>query len=116
RRARSRRDRRRRPRPRTRPAGSRSSPPVTPHEPLTVWPVRGLAEVQDGDDLAALLVDGLAANGLALRDGDVLVVSSKIVSKALGLVRAGASRAAALADQSAREVARRVGPAGHTAV
>ena len=89
---------------------------ATPVEPLSVWPVRGLAEVQAGDDLAALLVDGLAAGGLALRDGDVLVVSSKVVSKALGLTRPGSSRADAVAEQTVREVARRVGAAGDTVV
>jgi coenzyme F420-0:L-glutamate ligase len=46
---------------------------------LTVLPVRGLPEVAVGDDLAALIL-GVAD----LADGDVLVVSQKVVSKAEG--------------------------------
>ena len=45
--------------------------------------LRPLPEVRPGDDLAALLLD--AADGL--RDGDVLVVAHKVVSKAEGRMR-----------------------------
>jgi coenzyme F420-0:L-glutamate ligase/coenzyme F420-1:gamma-L-glutamate ligase len=45
--------------------------------------LRPLPEVRPGDDLAALLLD--AADGL--RDGDVLVVAHKVVSKAEGRLR-----------------------------
>ena len=88
----------------------------TGREPVTVWPVGDLPEVRAGDDLAALLVNGLAANGLALRDGDVLVVSSKVISKALDLTRAGTSRADAVAEQTHREVARRRGALADTVI
>jgi coenzyme F420-0:L-glutamate ligase/coenzyme F420-1:gamma-L-glutamate ligase len=74
---------------------------------IGIWPLSGIPEVRPGDDLAVLLAEGLAASGLALRDGDVLVVSSKVVSKALGLVRAGTTRADAVTEQTVREVARR---------
>jgi coenzyme F420-0:L-glutamate ligase/coenzyme F420-1:gamma-L-glutamate ligase len=37
-----------------------------------------------GDDLAAIIADVLAADGLALADGDVVVLAQKIVSKAEG--------------------------------
>lgn len=48
----------------------------------------GMPLVQPGDDLAALIRAALARAGLALEDGDVLVVAQKIVSKAEGrLVR-----------------------------
>jgi coenzyme F420-0:L-glutamate ligase/coenzyme F420-1:gamma-L-glutamate ligase len=40
--------------------------------------------VQPGDDLARLVLDGLAASRETLRDGDVLVLAQKIVSKAEG--------------------------------
>ena len=43
----------------------------------------GLPMVQAGDDLARLLGDALAAHALP-RDGDVLVIAQKIVSKAEG--------------------------------
>jgi coenzyme F420-0:L-glutamate ligase/coenzyme F420-1:gamma-L-glutamate ligase len=46
---------------------------------LTVVPVTGMAEIRAGDDLA-----GLIANHARLVDGDVVVVTQKIVSKAEG--------------------------------
>ena len=42
----------------------------------------GFPLVQPGDDLAQLIIDALADNGLALQAGDVLVIAQKIVSKA----------------------------------
>lgn len=68
---------------------------------LEVTAPDGLPEVRPGDDLAALvlpLVD--------LADGDVLVVTSKVVSKAEGRVRDG-DRESALAEETDRVVARR---------
>jgi coenzyme F420-0:L-glutamate ligase/coenzyme F420-1:gamma-L-glutamate ligase len=64
--------------------------------PLQVLPVTGLGEVAAGDDLAALLAG--AAPWLA--DGDVVVVTSKVVSKAEGRLLA------VPADPEGREVAR----------
>jgi coenzyme F420-0:L-glutamate ligase/coenzyme F420-1:gamma-L-glutamate ligase len=61
----------------------------------------GVPEVRAGDDLAALL---LAQVGL--EDGDVVVVTSKVVSKAEGRVRPG-TREEALPGETARVVARR---------
>jgi coenzyme F420-0:L-glutamate ligase / coenzyme F420-1:gamma-L-glutamate ligase len=49
---------------------------------LQLFPVAGLPIVQPGDDLAALLADALRP--LQPAQGDVLVVTSKIVSKAEG--------------------------------
>jgi coenzyme F420-0:L-glutamate ligase / coenzyme F420-1:gamma-L-glutamate ligase len=69
---------------------------------ITVAPVGGLPEVAAGDDLAALI--GRAVPDL--RDGDILVVTSKIVSKAEGRV-VRASREQAIEDETARVVARR---------
>jgi coenzyme F420-0:L-glutamate ligase/coenzyme F420-1:gamma-L-glutamate ligase len=51
---------------------------------IRIIPVRGIGEVSAGDDLASLLLAGLAGGGQALADGDVLVVTQKIVSKAEG--------------------------------
>src|SRR5690606_36411996 len=62
-------------------------------------PVEG--EVRPGDDLAALL------SGADLRDGDIVVVTSKIVSKAEGRVREAPDRAKAIRDETVRVVARR---------
>ncbi len=63
---------------------------------LVIHPLPGLPEVTTDTDLAAELLGALDRAGLALEDGDVLVVSSKVVSKALGL------RAVA-ADELARD-------------
>lgn len=59
---------------------------MTPHVPsLTVHPVRGLGEVVAGDDLGVLFAQAATAGGGAdLANGDCLVVTQKIVSKAEG--------------------------------
>ncbi|MBB2742635.1 UNVERIFIED_ORG: coenzyme F420-0:L-glutamate ligase/coenzyme F420-1:gamma-L-glutamate ligase [Microbispora rosea subsp. rosea] len=70
---------------------------------ITVSGVPGLPEVRPGDDIA-LLVAQAAPD---LRDGDILVVTSKIVSKAEGRVRQDGSRTAAIEEETERVVARR---------
>jgi coenzyme F420-0:L-glutamate ligase / coenzyme F420-1:gamma-L-glutamate ligase len=69
---------------------------------VTLVPVTGLPEITAGSDLAALIA-GTAAD---VRDGDILVVTSKIVSKAEGRVVAG-PREQAIEAETARVVARR---------
>lgn len=61
----------------------------------------GVGEVRRGADLVALLLPLVE-----LRDGDVVVVTSKVVSKAEGRLRAG-TREDALPAETARVVARR---------
>ncbi len=51
---------------------------------LQIFGLPGLPEVEFGDDLAALSVRAAADAGTPLQSGDVLVVTSKIVSKAEG--------------------------------
>ncbi|TDD02334.1 coenzyme F420-0:L-glutamate ligase [Nonomuraea diastatica] len=68
---------------------------------MEVIAVTGIGEVRPGDDVAALLKDA------GLRDGDIVVVTSKIVSKAEGRVRQAPDRAQAIADETERVVARR---------
>ncbi|PDW04522.1 coenzyme F420-0:L-glutamate ligase [Candidatus Viridilinea mediisalina] len=51
---------------------------------IQIIPIHGIDEVQPGADLAALLLHALASNTQQLEDGDVLVVTQKIVSKAEG--------------------------------
>lgn len=51
---------------------------------LRIIPVRGIGEVRPGDDLAGLILAALDGQGIALADGDILVVTQKIVSKAEG--------------------------------
>ncbi|HXR68273.1 MAG TPA: coenzyme F420-0:L-glutamate ligase, partial [Dermatophilaceae bacterium] len=52
--------------------------------PVTLTPLPGLPEVREGDDIAGLVLEALRHNGIQLVDGDILVVSSKVVSKAMG--------------------------------
>ena len=46
--------------------------------------IAGMPEVQPGDHLAALILDAARGQGVDIEDGDVLVVTQKIVSKAEG--------------------------------
>ncbi|MFJ1913836.1 coenzyme F420-0:L-glutamate ligase [Streptomyces sp. NPDC088147] len=73
---------------------------------MTSYRVRalpGLPEVRAGDDLAKLIV----AAGPGLADGDVLLVTSKIVSKAEGRILTATDREAAIDAETVRVVARR---------
>jgi coenzyme F420-0:L-glutamate ligase / coenzyme F420-1:gamma-L-glutamate ligase len=54
--------------------------------PVTLTGLAGIPLVQPGDDLGALAAAALAGNGIAARDGDVLVVAQKIVSKSEGRI------------------------------
>jgi coenzyme F420-0:L-glutamate ligase/coenzyme F420-1:gamma-L-glutamate ligase len=51
---------------------------------ITVLPVFGIGEVAAGSDLATILQQALVAQGTPLQQGDILVVTQKIVSKAEG--------------------------------
>ncbi len=51
---------------------------------IEISPLTGIAEVQPGADLVDMLSGGLAALGRALRSDDVLIVTSKVVSKSEG--------------------------------
>lgn len=71
---------------------------------LTVLAPDGVPEIAAGDDLAAVLLPALEAADLA--DGDILVVTSKVVSKAEGRVERG-DRDAWVDAETERLVARR---------
>ncbi|MFI7588401.1 coenzyme F420-0:L-glutamate ligase [Spongisporangium articulatum] len=79
---------------------------------LQVFGIPGVGEVRAGADLAADLLDALAAAGTALAAGDVLVVSSKVVSKAEGRAVPATTRDALVAAETVRLVARRRTPNG----
>ncbi|MEV0591228.1 coenzyme F420-0:L-glutamate ligase [Nonomuraea cavernae] len=83
--------------PETHPATAVPSPGGS----VEVLPVLGLGEVRPGDDVAALL------KGADLREGDIVVITSKIVSKAEGRIRQAPDRAAAIEEETERVVARR---------
>lgn len=48
--------------------------------------IEGMPEVRPGDDLASVILGAAQRQGLALEDGDVVVVTQKIVSKAEGRI------------------------------
>ncbi|MFF3392602.1 coenzyme F420-0:L-glutamate ligase [Streptomyces sp. NPDC002669] len=89
--------------------GSAESPgPDSPSSPSSppayrVWALPGIPEVRAGDDLAKLI----AAAEPGLADGDVLLVTSKIVSKAEGRIVEATDREAAIDAETVRVVARR---------
>lgn len=55
-----------------------------PMPPLILTPLPGIPLIRPGDDLADLLLSALPTARLTLRDGDILVLAQKIVSKAEG--------------------------------
>lgn len=73
---------------------------------LTIIPVTGMPDVRAGDDLAGLVVDAAHRLQLVAQEGDVLVVSSKVASKALGLL--APDRESAIDAETVRVVAERI--------
>jgi coenzyme F420-0:L-glutamate ligase/coenzyme F420-1:gamma-L-glutamate ligase len=53
---------------------------------LTVIAVNGLPEIRPGDDLATLVRDAARAQRAEIRDGDIVVIAQKIVSKSEGRI------------------------------
>ncbi len=80
---------------------------------MEVWALEGVPEVRPGDDLVELVAD---AAGGTLADGDILVVTSKIVSKAEGRIVAAADREDAITAETVRVVATREYPGGITRI
>jgi coenzyme F420-0:L-glutamate ligase/coenzyme F420-1:gamma-L-glutamate ligase len=75
---------------------------------LSLTAVDGIPTVRPGVDLAELILEATARTGIALRDGDILVLAQKIVSKAEGrLARlrdvAPSARARELAAATAKD-------------
>ncbi|MEB0004577.1 coenzyme F420-0:L-glutamate ligase [Cryobacterium sp. 10I1] len=89
---------------------------------LSVFALEGIPEVAAGADLAGLILAAaeVAAAGVAggtlLSDGDILAVTSKIVSKAEGRLRAAADREQAITEETVRVVATRAYPGGVTRI
>jgi coenzyme F420-0:L-glutamate ligase / coenzyme F420-1:gamma-L-glutamate ligase len=54
---------------------------------LEAFAISGLPEVRAGDDLGLLLVEAMAGMGELWKNGDILVVAQKVVSKAEGRLR-----------------------------
>lgn len=53
---------------------------------IAIIPVPGVPQIRPGDDLPALLLAAIDAAKVGLKDGDILVLCQKIVSKAEGAV------------------------------
>ncbi|CAN5354355.1 hypothetical protein BH09ACT4_BH09ACT4_16120 [soil metagenome] len=80
---------------------------------IEAWGVEGLPEIVAGDDLARLIGDAVAGQ---LVDGDILSVTSKIVSKAEGRQIAADDREQAITSQTVRVVATREHARGVTRI
>jgi coenzyme F420-0:L-glutamate ligase/coenzyme F420-1:gamma-L-glutamate ligase len=80
---------------------------------LRVIPLPSVAMVKDGDDLVAMFLEALRASGLTLLARDLIIVTSKVVSKSEGQVVAfdgtEGHKAALIEGESAR-ILRRRGP------
>jgi coenzyme F420-0:L-glutamate ligase/coenzyme F420-1:gamma-L-glutamate ligase len=77
---------------------------------VTIRPLTGIPEINAGDDLAGMLSGALRP--MAPTDGDVLVVTQKVVSKSEGATRPAADEAAyrQIVEEEAEAVLRRRGP------
>jgi len=80
---------------------------------LIVFAVGGLPEFAAGDNLVTIISD--AVDGI-LEDGDILAITSKIVSKAEGRQVAASDREAAITAETVRVVATREHPGGVTRI
>jgi coenzyme F420-0:L-glutamate ligase/coenzyme F420-1:gamma-L-glutamate ligase len=92
------------------------TPPVPRTPPVTLTPLPGFPEVREGDDLAVLTLKALQDNGIQLADGDILVLSSKIASKAMGLRATSDDQAGVVLSQTVRIIAERMTPSGVTRI
>ena len=70
---------------------------------ITLWAVEGLPEFRPGDDVAAAIGDAVGE----LQDGDILAVTSKILSKAEGRIVKAEDREDAITAETVRVVATR---------
>lgn len=78
---------------------------------LAAWALEGIGEIASGTDLPAVIGDAVAASPRGLEDGDILVVTSKIVSKAEGRFVVADDREDAITAETVRVVASRTNPA-----
>lgn len=79
---------------------------------LAAWALPGIPEITPGTDLSVVIAEALAAYSAsrperALRDGDVMVITSKILSKAEGRIVQAADREEAITRETVRVVASR---------
>lgn len=71
---------------------------------LTITALPGIPLIQPGDDLVQMIFDGLTRAQITLENGDALVVTSKIISKAEGcIVELSSVKPRAEAEELAQE-------------
>ncbi len=80
-------------------------PPAPPR--IEVWAPDGIGEIRSGDDVAAVVAEAISGDVV---DGDIVVLTSKVVSKAEGRALPAADREQAITDQTVRLVATRALP------
>src|SRR5690554_5313272 len=83
---------------------------------FTVLPLPGMGEITEGTDLVNAITDASVANGIHLTDGDILVVTSKIVSKAEGRLVEATDREDAITAETVRLVASKDHAGGTTRI
>jgi coenzyme F420-0:L-glutamate ligase/coenzyme F420-1:gamma-L-glutamate ligase len=85
---------------------------------LSAWAVPGVPEIVPGDDLAVLVGNALAAQAESDQpaDGDIVVVTSKIISKAEGRIVTADDREDAITAETVRVVATRSHEGGVTRI
>jgi len=84
-----------------------------PRDAVSIFAIDGLPEIHPGDDLAGMLGDALADT---LAEGDILVITSKIVSKAEGRIVEADDREDAITAETRRLVATRAHAGGVTRI
>jgi len=82
---------------------------------FSVFAIPGIPEIVPGEDLGLIIGDAIEAHG-PLHHGDIIAISSKIVSKAEGRIVQASDREQAITDETVRVVATRVFPRGVTRI
>jgi coenzyme F420-0:L-glutamate ligase/coenzyme F420-1:gamma-L-glutamate ligase len=78
---------------------------------LQIWGLSGIGEIVAGDDLATTIGDAAERAEGGLKSGDIVVVTSKIISKAEGRFVTADDREDAITAETVRVVASRTNPA-----
>lgn len=73
---------------------------------FSVHPITGIPEINPGDDLSALILAAVQA-GPSLQANDILVITSKVVSKAEGQMVPSNTREAIIDEETVRVIAQR---------
>lgn len=89
--------------------------------PLTAWALNGIPEVRAGDDIAELIWSAIQAPSQpasmrAPQSGDIVVITSKVISKAENRFIPAAEIEQHLQNETVRVVARRAHPNGETRI